>query len=94
LDLEEIQVRQGHWAVVDLIGKGGHIRTVPIPAWVKGALDRWTIANCSCVTSTAIFWRFLSRHPALGIGCPLHLGEKNWSDAAAAVTGWGHPDGL
>jgi hypothetical protein len=25
--------------VVDLIGKGGHIRTVPIPNWVKTALD-------------------------------------------------------
>ena len=31
LELDEIQLRQGHWAVVDLIGKGGHIRTVPIP---------------------------------------------------------------
>jgi integrase len=29
LELDEIQMRQGHWAVVDLIGKGGHIRTVP-----------------------------------------------------------------
>jgi hypothetical protein len=37
-------MRQGHWAVVDLIGKGGHIRTVPIPAWVKAALDQWTRA--------------------------------------------------
>jgi site-specific recombinase XerD len=44
LELDEIQVRQGHWAVVDLIGKGGHIRTVPIPAWVKAALDQWTAA--------------------------------------------------
>jgi site-specific recombinase XerC len=35
---------QGHWAVVDLIGKGGHIRTVPIPEWVKAALDQWTVA--------------------------------------------------
>ena len=35
LELDEIQMRQGHWAVVDLIGKGGHIRTVPIPEWVK-----------------------------------------------------------
>jgi site-specific recombinase XerD len=30
LDLDDIQMRQGHWAVVDLIGKGGHIRTVPV----------------------------------------------------------------
>jgi len=26
---------------VDLIGKGSHIRTVPMPAWVKVALDEW-----------------------------------------------------
>jgi len=39
LELDDIQMRQGHWAVVDLIGKGGHIRTVPIPEWVKAALD-------------------------------------------------------
>jgi len=44
LELDEVQMRQGHWAVVDLIGKGGHIRTVPIPAWVKVALDQWTAA--------------------------------------------------
>jgi site-specific recombinase XerD len=44
LELDDIQRRQGHWAVVDLIGKGGHIRTVPIPEWVKAALDQWTAA--------------------------------------------------
>jgi site-specific recombinase XerD len=44
LELDEIQMRQGHWAVVDLVGKGGHIRTVPIPNWVKAALDQWTRA--------------------------------------------------
>jgi site-specific recombinase XerD len=44
LEFDDIQMRQGHWAVVDLIGKGGHIRTVPIPAWVKAALDQWTHA--------------------------------------------------
>ncbi len=41
LELADVQMRQGHWAIVDLIGKGGHIRTVPIPAWVKAALDEW-----------------------------------------------------
>jgi hypothetical protein len=30
LELDETQMRQGHWAVVDVIGKGGHIRTLPI----------------------------------------------------------------
>ncbi len=46
-------MRQGHWAVVDLIGKGGHIRTVPIPEWVKAALDQWTVA--ARVTEGRIF---------------------------------------
>jgi len=53
LELDEIQMRQGHWAVVDLIGKGGHIRTVPIPNWVKAALDQWTRA--ADVTEGRIF---------------------------------------
>jgi len=53
LELDEIQMRQGHWAVVDLIGKGGHIRTVPIPNWVKAALDQWTAA--AGVTEGRIF---------------------------------------
>ena len=44
LELDEIQIRQSHWAVVDRIGKGGHVRTVPIPEWVKAALDQWTRA--------------------------------------------------
>jgi len=44
LDTEHVQVRQGHWAIVDLVGKGGHIRTVPMPQWVKDALDAWTSA--------------------------------------------------
>ena len=37
LTVEDLQIRQGHWAIVDLIGKGGHVRTVPVPAWVKQA---------------------------------------------------------
>src|SRR3984957_13489369 len=44
LDVEDTQVRQGHWAVVDLIGKGGDIGTVPVPDWAKAALDEWTTA--------------------------------------------------
>ena len=55
LELGEIQMRQGHWAVVDLIGKGGHIRTVPIPQWVKAALDQWIVA--ARVTEGRIFRR-------------------------------------
>jgi site-specific recombinase XerD len=44
LDLEQIQQRDQHWVIVDLVGKGGRIRTVPIPAWAKLCLDRWVEA--------------------------------------------------
>src|SRR5215467_11200277 len=44
LETDDIQTRQGHWAIVDLIRKGGHIRTVPIPNWAKQALDEWISA--------------------------------------------------
>ena len=41
LNFSHIQQREEHWAIVDLKGKAGHIRTVPIPAWVKDVLDQW-----------------------------------------------------
>ena len=44
LTMERVQQREGHWAIIDLIGKGGHVRTVPIPAWVKDAIDIWCAA--------------------------------------------------
>jgi integrase len=29
------------WVIADLVGKGGHVRTVPIPIWVKSTVDAW-----------------------------------------------------
>ena len=29
--LQSIQQREDHWVIADLVGKGGHVRTVPIP---------------------------------------------------------------
>jgi site-specific recombinase XerD len=31
LRLESIQQREEHWVIADLVGKAGHVRTVPIP---------------------------------------------------------------
>jgi integrase len=42
--IEDIQLREEHWVIADLIGKGRHIRTVPMPAWVKNAVDEWALA--------------------------------------------------
>jgi integrase len=36
--------REEHWAIVDLVGKGGHVRTVPVPDWVRTELDDWLAA--------------------------------------------------
>jgi site-specific recombinase XerD len=41
LTWDHLQRREDHWAIVDLVGKAGHIRTVPIPDWVKRTIDDW-----------------------------------------------------
>jgi hypothetical protein len=38
-----IQQRDGRWCIVDLCGKHGRVRTVPMPVWVKVAIDAWTV---------------------------------------------------
>jgi site-specific recombinase XerD len=44
LTVDHRQQREGHWAIVDLAGKGGHIRTIPVPDWVYSALSDWMVA--------------------------------------------------
>jgi integrase len=44
LTLEDIQLREGRWVIVDLVGKGGRVRTVAIPVWVKHAINAWQTA--------------------------------------------------
>ena len=39
LTCEHVQRREEHWVLVDLVGKGGHVRTVPVPEWVKASID-------------------------------------------------------
>ncbi len=55
LTLGHLQQRDEHWAIVNLYGKGGHIRTVPVPFWVKSALDRWL--NAAAIIEGAMFRR-------------------------------------
>src|ERR1035438_9074383 len=31
------------WCIVDLVGKHGRVRTIPMPTWVKVAIDTWTV---------------------------------------------------
>jgi len=44
LRLDHLQQREEHWAIVDLVGKGGHVRTVPVPDWVRSELNNWLVA--------------------------------------------------
>ena len=41
LTYDHLQRREDHWAIVDLVGKAGHVRTVPMPDWVKRTIDDW-----------------------------------------------------
>src|SRR6202022_3336298 len=45
LTLAHIQQRDGRWCIVDLVGKHRRVRTVPMPTWVKVAIDAWTAAS-------------------------------------------------
>jgi site-specific recombinase XerD len=42
LGVEDFQMREDHCVIADLMGKAKHIRTVPVPAWTKRAVDDWT----------------------------------------------------
>ena len=73
LDFAHLQRREEHWAIVDLVGKGGHIRTVPVPDWVKAEIDRWLEA--SAVSSGRVF------------RCVCRAG-KTWGDHITERTVW------
>ncbi len=48
LSFENIEQREGRWVLPDLVGKGGRVRTVPLPAWVKSGIDAWSSAAGLC----------------------------------------------
>jgi site-specific recombinase XerC len=41
LDTKDFQIREERCVIADLVGKGKHIRTVPVPLWAKRAVDVW-----------------------------------------------------
>lgn len=44
LDWRQVQQREGRWVIVDLVGKRGRLRSVPMPSFCKAALDDWGAA--------------------------------------------------
>jgi integrase len=41
LTVDHFQRREDHWTFGNLVGKAGHVRTVPVPNWVKQVTDEW-----------------------------------------------------
>jgi integrase len=53
LTFGHIQQRDGRWCIVDLVGKQGRVRTVPMPTWTKVAIDGW--ASAAGLTGGPVF---------------------------------------
>jgi hypothetical protein len=51
LEFEDIQQRR--WVIVDMRGKHGRVRSVPMPHWAKAAIDEWSAA--AGLASGAVF---------------------------------------
>ena len=81
----DVAQREGRWTIVDLVGKHGRVRTVPMPFWAKAALDRW--AGAAGIDSGPVLWK-------------VSKGGRVWSGPIAAqvvfeaVVGYGAQAGL
>jgi integrase len=64
LQVATIQQRDGQWGFIGLRGKGGKVRNISLPEWVRLAITNW-------LTSTRIVqgsvFRSISRHGKLGM---------------------------
>ncbi len=72
LTFDHLQRREDRWAIVDLVGKGGHGRTVPVRDWVKRLLDEWFTA--AEITNGNLFRRVWFR--------------KGWGDGMTEKVVW------
>ncbi len=41
VEVGDLQMRENRWVLSDLRGKGGRVRTVAVPLWVKQGIDVW-----------------------------------------------------
>ena len=65
LEFADVAQREGRWAIVDLVGKHGRVRTVPMPSWAKTALDGWASA---AAISTGAGLRRVDKAGRVGLG--------------------------
>jgi len=83
LTLDHLQQREKHWAIVDLVGKGGHIRTVPVPGWVRNELDDWLAA--AAIGRGSLFRRVTKAGTTWGEGMPEKAVWHIVKEAASSV---------
>ena len=85
--MKHVQQGDHRWCIVDLVGKHGRVRTIPMPAWVKNAIDAWTAE--AGVTEGHLF-RPVRRGDRV---CGDRICEKVvWQMLKTYVTGAGLPD--
>ena len=65
INVDHIQHRDGRWLIVDLTGKQGRVRSVPIPLWAHAAVTRWAAAGA--ITQGSLF-RPVTRHGSVTLG--------------------------
>jgi len=73
LTVPHVQQRDGRWCIIDLVGKHGRVRTVPMPTWVKVAIDAWTSA-----AGIADGYVFRPVTSAYHRGCIMQAGGPKW----------------
>src|SRR5262249_22554818 len=61
---EQIQEREGRWLIVDLLGKHGRIRSIPIPLWAHSALCKW--GSAAGISEGPVF-RCVTRHGRIAL---------------------------
>jgi len=66
LKTEDFQIREQRCVIADLVGKGKHIRTVPVPIWAKRSVDEWMAA--ADIRDGAIFRRVSRLDKVWGAG--------------------------
>ena len=78
LTVAHLEQRDGRWVILDLLGKHGRLRTVPVPAWVKQAVDLWS--DAAAITAGHVL-RSLNRHGQI-------TGDSLSAQAVLAVVGF------
>ena len=87
LTMKHVQQQDNRWCIVDLVGKHGRVRTIPMPAWTKNAIDAWTVV--AGVTEGHLF-RPVHRGDQV---CGDRMSEKVvWQMLKTYVAGAGLPD--